>query len=77
MGYSGIWFGVMTIMMKISGFITPPVGLITLLGSAMAGVPSSQVFKAQWPFYVTVILACIILIFFPQIATVLPDLMFG
>ena len=77
MGYSGIWFGVMTIMMKISGFITPPVGLITLLGSAMAGVPSSQVFKAQWPFYVTVILSCIILIFFPQIATFLPDLMFG
>ena len=29
LGYSGVWFGVLTIMMLLTGLLMPPVGLIT------------------------------------------------
>ena len=73
MGYSGIWFGVMSIMMLILGFTTPPVGIVTLVGASVSGVPSTKVFKAQWPFWITIFIACIIVAAFPELSLILPN----
>ncbi|MCL2579266.1 MAG: TRAP transporter large permease [Oscillospiraceae bacterium] len=73
MGYSGIWFGVMSILMLILGFLTPPVGIVTLVGASVSKVPSSKVFMAQWPFWITIILACILIAAVPDIALILPN----
>ena len=77
LGYNGIWFGVITIMMMLEGLLSPPVGIVTLVASSVAKLPSTKVFIAQWPFWVTLNLAAIIVIAFPVIATIVPSMMFG
>jgi len=76
LGYDGVWFGILSVMMLITGFITPPVGIVTLVASSISGIPSAEVFKYQWMFWITIIIAVILMIFFPNIILFLPNLMF-
>jgi len=76
LGYNGVWFGVLSIMMLITGFITPPVGIVTLVASSISGVPSGEVFKYQWMFWITIIIAVILCIIFPDIIMFLPKMMY-
>ncbi|HHX74515.1 MAG TPA: TRAP transporter large permease [Firmicutes bacterium] len=76
LGYDGVWFGVMTIMMLLTGLLTPPVGVVSLVASSVTKVPAMKVFAAQWPFWITLIIACIIVAAFPQIVLFIPSLMF-
>lgn len=75
LGYNGIWFGVLSIMMLLTGLLTPPVGLLTFVVSGITKIPLGHVYRAVTPFWITLILAIFLVIFFPPIATVLPDLM--
>jgi tripartite ATP-independent transporter DctM subunit len=75
LGYDGVWFGVMSIMMLLTGLITPPVGLLSFLTSSATGVPLGQVYRGVTPFWITLILANALVILFPQIALFLPQLM--
>jgi len=77
LGYNGIWFGVITIVMMLEGLLSPPVGIVTLVASSVAKIPSTRVFIAQWPFWITLNLAAIILIAFPRISTLIPSMMYG
>ena len=76
LGYNGVWFGVMTIMMLLTGLLTPPVGVVSLVASSITKVPSMKVFAAQWPFWVTLIIASILVAAFPNIVLFLPSLMY-
>lgn len=76
LGYNGVWFGVMTIMMLLTGLLTPPVGVVSLVASSITKVPSAQVFAAQWPFWITLLIASVLVAAFPQIVLFLPGLMF-
>ena len=75
LGYDGVWFGVMSIMMLLTGLLTPPVGLLSFLTSSATGVPLGQVYRGVTPFWMTLILANILVILFPEIALFLPHLM--
>lgn len=75
LGYSGIWFGVVSIMMLLTGLLTPPVGLLTFVVSKITAVPLGQVYRAVTPFWLTLVLAIVLVTAFPVIATILPDLM--
>lgn len=75
MGYDGVWFGVVSIMMLLTGLVTPPVGIISFIVSRVAEVPLGKVFRSIAPFCVTLIIAALLVIIFPQIALVLPELM--
>jgi tripartite ATP-independent transporter DctM subunit len=75
LGYDPIWFGVLTVMMLLSGLLTPPVGLITFVVSGITKVPVGRVFRSVVPFWITLIIAVMLVITFPQIATFLPDAM--
>lgn len=77
LGYNGVWFGVMTIMMLLSGFLTPPVGVVTLVAASITKVPAGKVFAAQWPFWIALIVACILFAAMPGIVTFLPGLMYA
>ncbi|MDW7740322.1 MAG: TRAP transporter large permease subunit, partial [Bacillota bacterium] len=70
------WFGVMTIMMLLTGLLTPPVGVVSLVASSITKIPSMKVFAAQWPFWITLIIASILVAAFPQIVLFLPSLMY-
>jgi tripartite ATP-independent transporter DctM subunit len=75
LGYSGVWFGVLSIMMLLTGLLTPPVGLLTFVVSKITAVPLGQVYRAVTPFWLTLVLAILLVTIFPTIATILPDLM--
>jgi C4-dicarboxylate transporter, DctM subunit len=77
-GFDPVWFGViLTINMEI-GLIHPPVGLNIYIVNAIA--PDVPVVKVMWgtlPYVGCMMLAIVILCFFPQIATWLPDHLMG
>jgi len=77
-GFDPIWFGVIvTINMEI-GLIHPPVGLNIYIVNAIA--PDVPIVKVMWgtlPYVLCMMLAIVILCFFPEIATWLPDHLMG
>lgn len=77
-GFDPIWFGViMTINMEI-GLIHPPVGLNIYIVNAIApDVPLSTVMWGTLPYVFCMFAAIVILCFFPEIATWLPDKLMG
>ena len=77
-GFDPVWFGViLTINMEI-GLIHPPVGLnIYIVQSIAPDVPVTTVMWGTLPYVGCMVLAIVILCFFPEIATWLPDHMMG
>lgn len=75
LGYDGVWFGVLTIMMLLTGLLTPPVGLITFVVAGVTKIPLGEVFRGVLPFVATLSVAILLVIAFPGIATWLPGLM--
>lgn len=77
-GFDPVWFGVvMTINMEI-GLIHPPVGLNIYIVNAIApDVPIERIMWGTIPYVGCMFLAILILCFFPEIATWLPDYLMG
>jgi C4-dicarboxylate transporter DctM subunit len=77
-GFDPVWFGViLTINMEI-GLIHPPVGLNIYIVNAIApDVPITTVMWGTIPYVLCMMLSIVILCFFPEIATWLPDHMMG
>ena len=77
LGFSGVWFGVLTIMMLLTGLLMPPVGLITFVVAGVTRIPLGDVFRGIFPFVGALAVAIMAVIFFPELVTWLPDLMTG
>lgn len=78
LGYDPIWFGVVVVIMMEMGLITPPVGLNVFVIAGMAkDIPMSTIFRGITPFVIAQAICVAILIAFPQIALVLPNMMMG
>jgi len=78
LGYDPIWFGVIMVIMVQIGVITPPMGMNVFAISGVAkGVPLETIFKGIMPFWIAMMITVLILILFPQIATFLPNLLYG
>jgi TRAP-type C4-dicarboxylate transport system permease large subunit len=75
LGYDGVWFGVMSVMMLLTGLLTPPVGLLSFVTSSATGVSLDKVYRGVTPFWMTLIVANALVIAFPDIALFLPHLM--
>jgi tripartite ATP-independent transporter DctM subunit len=76
MGFDSIWFGVIVILICEMGLITPPIGINVFVVKGVAPeVPLEVIFRGNIPFLIALIVCVIILIAFPQIALVLPNLM--
>jgi len=77
-GFDAVWFGViLTINMEI-GLIHPPVGLNLYIVNAIA--PDVPIMRVMWgtiPYVLCMMLAIVILCFFPEIATWLPNWLMG
>jgi C4-dicarboxylate transporter DctM subunit len=75
LGFDPIWFGVIIVLVTEMGVITPPVGLnVYVIKGVAEDVPLETIFKGVLPFLVAILVAVIILMFVPQIATFLPGL---
>src|SRR5690606_24546647 len=75
LGYSGIWFGVASIMMLLVGLLTPPVGIIVYVVSGIASVNVGKLFRSVVPFWFALLAAVALVVAFPEIIMFLPDLM--
>ena len=72
------WFAViLTINMEI-GLISPPVGLnLYVINSIAPDIPLKTILRGSLPYVGCMVLAIVILCFFPGIATWLPDMVMG
>ena len=73
-GIDPIQFGIMMILNCGIGLLTPPVGSVLFIGSAVAKLPMEKVVKATLPFYVCMIITLLLLTFIPGISLFLPSL---
>jgi C4-dicarboxylate transporter DctM subunit len=75
LGYDPIWFGVVIVLVTCMGVITPPVGVnVYVIKGIAKDVPLETIFKGIFPFLIAMIVASLILIIYPPIATFLPSL---
>lgn len=72
-GIDPIWFGVFLVLLIEMSQITPPVGINLFILQSMTGKNIWYVAKAAFPFFMLLVVATILLIVFPEIATWLPD----
>ncbi|GGD11427.1 TRAP transporter large permease subunit [Pyruvatibacter mobilis] len=79
MGVDPVWLGVMMAINLQTSFLTPPFGfaLFYLRGVAPPEVKTTHIYKGALPFVAIQLLALIILSLFPEIATWLPETVFG
>ena len=78
LGFSGIWFGVICVVMAEVALITPPVGVNVFVISGVApDVPLEKIFKGIFPFFIGELVVIGLCIAFPWMATWLPNTMLG
>ncbi|MBR3121463.1 TRAP transporter large permease [Oceanobacillus profundus] len=76
LGFNGIWFGVIMIMVINIGALTPPLGIsVYVIKGVARNIPLQTIFRGVVPMIIAMIVCVAILVVFPQIVTILPDLM--
>ncbi len=75
-GIDPIWFGVIVTVYMEMAAITPPVGVNLFILQSVTGKPMHRVVRGIVPFFFLYLLTIVILYFFPEIATFLPNLMY-
>lgn len=74
MHFDPLQFGVSVIMMLILGAVHPPVGMLGMIASRIAGVPFMQTIRATLPFMGIWIVLILLVSFIPAMTTWLPYL---
>jgi TRAP-type mannitol/chloroaromatic compound transport system permease large subunit len=79
MGLDPVWLGVMIAINLQTSFLTPPFGfaLFYLRGVAPDTVQTSAMYRGVIPFIIMQLILMILLAIWPQLATWLPDLVYG
>jgi tripartite ATP-independent transporter DctM subunit len=75
MGIDPLHFGIMMVVNLCIGLCTPPVGTVLFVGCGVAKISISQIVKPLLPFYFIMVFVLILIIYFPGITLVLPQLL--
>jgi TRAP-type C4-dicarboxylate transport system permease large subunit len=76
LGYDPVWFGIIVVVITEIGLIHPPLGLnVFVLTSLLPEIPASEIFKGLIPFLIADLLRLLLMIFFPIITLILPNMM--
>ncbi len=73
-GVDPVHFGIIMMLNLGIGLVTPPVGSVLFVGSAVGKVPVEESVKTIWPFYLALIAALLCITFFPALSLSLPQL---
>jgi C4-dicarboxylate transporter, DctM subunit len=81
LGYNPIAFAIVGILAIEAGLLTPPFGLLVYTVKAAVQdddptVSIVEIFKSSTPYWIIILLCMALIIQYPQIATVLPNLLF-
>ena len=73
-GIDPVQFGIIIVLNCGIGLLTPPVGSVLFIGSAVSKLPMEKVVKATLPFYLCMIVTLMIITFIPEVSLCLPEL---
>jgi len=78
LGYDPVWFGVLFIVNMQMAYLTPPFGftLFYMRGIAPPGVTLMDIYRSIIPFIGLQWIGLLIVLFVPQVALWLPDVVF-
>jgi tripartite ATP-independent transporter DctM subunit len=69
-GYSGIWFGVVVVIVCQIGLTSPPVGInVFIVKNLIPNLSLREAFRGTWPFNVALVLLLVLIILVPEIVT--------
>jgi len=74
-GVDPVHFGVIMILNLGIGLITPPIGTVLYIGSAVSGLSMEKISKSLLPFYGVMILVLILVTYVPEVVMFFPDLL--
>jgi tripartite ATP-independent transporter DctM subunit len=79
MGIDPVWLGVMIALNLQTSFLTPPFGfaLFYLRGVAPAEITTGQIYRGVMPFIIIQLIALGMLAMWPELATWLPEVVYG
>lgn len=77
LGIDPVMFGIFTVITCEIGFLTPPLGANLTVAARISGISIERISVAVLPFIGAYIVGMLILIGFPELATVLPDWLYG
>jgi len=71
-GVDPLHFGVVLVLGAGIGLITPPVGSVLFVGSAIGKISIAEAMKSIWPFYLAAIAVLLLVTFVPALSLTLP-----
>lgn len=74
LGIDPIHFGIVLVLAAEIGLLTPPVGLNLFVASGISKLSIERISIAVIPFILSMLLALLVIILFPQVSTFLPNL---
>ncbi|MCL2044620.1 MAG: TRAP transporter large permease [Treponema sp.] len=76
-GMDPVHFGVVMIYNLGMGLLTPPVGTVLFVGSAVGKIKIEETSKALLPLYLVMLAGLLLVTFIPAISMTIPNIMFG
>ena len=79
LGFDPLWFAILMCVNLQTSFLTPPFGyaLFYFAGVAPPGYTMMHIYRGIIPFVILQLIGLLVIGFFPQMATYLPDMFFG
>jgi tripartite ATP-independent transporter DctM subunit len=74
-GVDPVHFGVILILKGGLGLITPPIGSVLFVGTAIGKISIGETLKTIWPFYIAVLVVLMVVAFVPALSLWLPAVM--
>jgi len=74
-GVDPVHFGIILVLNAGLGLITPPVGSVLFVGSAIGRIGVMQAVRTLWPFYLASLAVLLLVIFVPALSLWLPSLL--
>jgi TRAP-type C4-dicarboxylate transport system permease large subunit len=67
-------FGVIIVLCGGIGLISPPIGSVLFVGSAIGKISVTEAMKSIWPFYLAALVVLILVTYIPALSLTLPAL---
>ena len=79
LGFDPVWIGILIAMVLQTSFLTPPFGfsIFYLRGVANDQIKTVDIYKGVVPFVVIQLVVIVLIFIFPEIATILPKIIFN
>ena len=71
-GIDPVHFGVILILNAGIGLITPPVGSVLFVGTAIGNISVTDALRSIWPFYIASFVVLLLVVYVPQLSLWLP-----